>query len=502
MQTRPPLWRSAHHTDHDVTAANEETTADARPVRARLDKFETLDAFVEGYSQYFSRGGMLLPTRNPREVGSTISLQLEIRGGVVAVRAVARVDQVRTATDGSPVGMVLRFVETDEPTRALVNRILGERKQRRTAEHMAVGATPAAGSPVVPSSAGSAPVQTTTAEAARTLASDDLHAIADALDETFDSIFGGNTGSSAGGFGDIFASSRPGPTAPHSIVPQGGALAADPYPAPEAAPAGDSPLDDAPFGHAPTPSTHDGPALSPSTPDQSASDVLEGALAGLFDEPTNAVSQDAPTNAVAKAVAPPPMPPAARNHTMMGMRAFDLAAAAAAERVNTADLDSLDDNTPVPQGSMDPPEASGPLALGRIPLVRRAVDSTPTPIEREPGETGPHAVGQPSHEAPPPSGAVRIVKSLTGEFLGVPSDDSPKEDVVGDAISRLLSAEPPPASAAQADAGETALDALLAAPTPGPRPLPPTPSSTSDELDVPVGLFARLIAWFKRLFGG
>jgi uncharacterized protein (TIGR02266 family) len=147
-------------------------------INARLGKFETADEFVDGYGQYFFRGGILLPTRQAREEGDTVMLHLQIANGETVLRAEGTVKQVRTNAEGRTVGLVLRFTRLDAKSKALVDRIMEAKRELRASGEL----------PATPS----APARLTDTTTGQHLAVDDIGAIADALDDTFDAIFSGN----------------------------------------------------------------------------------------------------------------------------------------------------------------------------------------------------------------------------------------------------------------------------------------------------------------------
>jgi Tfp pilus assembly protein PilZ len=167
-------------------STQDDNSSKATAIRARLDRFSSVDDFIEGYNQYFFRGGMLLPTRQARSVGTTVSLQLEIADGTTVVRADGEVQQVRVNDAGRTVGMVVRFKRVDSATRDLMTRILRERHERRTGAN-----TPDAPSPPPENEQTPEPGTTEDPNASR-LADEDINAIESALDSTFDSIFGGS----------------------------------------------------------------------------------------------------------------------------------------------------------------------------------------------------------------------------------------------------------------------------------------------------------------------
>lgn len=147
-------------------------------IKARLGKFETVDEFVEGYGQYFFRGGILLPTRHTREEGETIQLHLQISSGETVLRGEGVVKQVRLNAEGRTVGLVIHFRRLDARSKEIVDRIMDAKRELR-----ASGELPAAGN------ATPRLRDTTTGQH---LAVEDIGAIADAIDDTFDAIFGAN----------------------------------------------------------------------------------------------------------------------------------------------------------------------------------------------------------------------------------------------------------------------------------------------------------------------
>ena len=164
-----------------------------KAIKARLSKFSTVDEFVDGWGSYYFSGGLLLPTRNTEPAGTEVSLHIQIATGESVLRGEGTVEEVRTNSAGKPVGMVIRFSKLDANSKELVKRIINHKKKNRTsaAEH------------VVEASSHSGLTDQATGE---NLAASELGAIADELEETFDSIFSGsylNVGdASESGFGE------------------------------------------------------------------------------------------------------------------------------------------------------------------------------------------------------------------------------------------------------------------------------------------------------------
>ncbi len=488
-----------------MSDAAEPTGGVPRPVRARLEKFESVDHFVAGYSQYFFDGGMLLPTRTPRDVGARILLQLEIRGGAVVLRATATVDRIRTGSDGAAVGMVLRFDELDEQSSDLVNRILRERKLRRTSEHAAVGATPAAApAPAAPPAA--------RASAEPSLAREDLSAIADALDETFDSIFSPGAMPAVGAPASAFTGLDTPHARPHAMPPtpeaaplrEMAARAAAPLvptPAPEPTPPAAAPAaPPVPRARPPLPppsrATMDGmPAFDAAAllerpeVDEADDGELGDSNRGLLDD-----SGDAAGIAAAASGTPATAPSESVSHSLDDESDDWLSRAAESAPASLA-------------ASPPPSETSVSQPLGRLNLAKVPRPAATPPGTRAVDATEPAADGADGH----PHSARAIVKSITGELPAIADTNDPH--VVEEALQRLASPEPVAPYTRREDPG---IDELLSgigvvdaanaaraaeeAAQNGAReaellPMVPPPPA-------PQGHFARLFAWLGRLFGG
>jgi Tfp pilus assembly protein PilZ len=147
-------------------------------IKARLGKFATVDDFVEGYAQYFFRGGILLPTRQERREGESVSLHLKVADGSTVLRAEGVVKQTRLNSDGRPVGLVIRFTKLDASSKHVVDRIMDAK--RKTPDSGSLQAVPL-----------NAQVKNRLRDntTGQHLAVQDIAAIADAIDDTFDSIF-------------------------------------------------------------------------------------------------------------------------------------------------------------------------------------------------------------------------------------------------------------------------------------------------------------------------
>jgi hypothetical protein len=150
----------------------DDPTSRPQAIRARLDKFDSIQAFSQGYRNYFFRNGILLPTRQVKPLGTSVSLKLEIANGEVVLRAEGRVQDHRHNADGQPVGMVIRFDRVDPACQPIIDAILQEQAALRSGRVPTVSRPE--GVPTVPDLRSSA----------------DFEAIAEELESSFDSIFG------------------------------------------------------------------------------------------------------------------------------------------------------------------------------------------------------------------------------------------------------------------------------------------------------------------------
>ena len=163
-----------------------------KAIKARLSKFSTVDEFIEGWGSYYFSGGLLLPTRNTEPAGTSVSLHIQISTGESVLRGEGTVEEVRTNSSGKPVGMVIRFTKLDASSKDLVRQILDHKKKARTSETEEVIDAGMSG--------------LTDQATGENLAASEIGAIADELEQTFDSIFSGSflsvDSASQSGFGD------------------------------------------------------------------------------------------------------------------------------------------------------------------------------------------------------------------------------------------------------------------------------------------------------------
>ncbi len=419
-------------------------------LRARLDKFETVDDFVSGYSQYFFRGGILLPTRHAKPEGTLISMQIEIAGGETVLRAEGEVKQVRRNDLGRPVGMVIRFSRLDARSREIVDRVLQHKKKiAETGSMQAV-------------------VERATARRAASgdvsaLGEGDLNAIAEAIDDTFDSIFSG--------------APEPAVTIDTPIVPDAlGGM-------PSRAEADD--LLDPPTGQLAAPDTHDG---TPAVFDEDEAASLRAQLAGddEDDDALEAIKQIAAAlegddddidEPATQQVPRAPMPAPAR--TVFGMPAFDADDAGPPVDDDDDDLFGGDDE-------------------GDLTDQHDIVDDAPASAADFLGLDAPDVDVTSDAAADDDEDDVSAGENLTASGVYRTATDDGDDSDGADT--------PPPVDAEDRDDDDDPLKAAITgaydAIDDAAHSAPILSAADQPMQTAPKGLFARFVAWIKRLFGG
>lgn len=87
-------------------------------------RFNTLEDFLAEYATNLSPGGMFIETDAPSPVGTTLHLQFSLKDGSRLIDGHARV--VRVVPHGNergPAGMGVEFLELDEETRRVIERL-------------------------------------------------------------------------------------------------------------------------------------------------------------------------------------------------------------------------------------------------------------------------------------------------------------------------------------------------------------------------------------------
>ena len=91
----------------------------AVPMKVRYDS--VLD-FVDSQSMNISRTGMFIVTDTPAPLGSTVEFEFSLSDGFVLLKGLAEV--VRVASGGIVEGMGVRFLDLDEATQRVIERIV------------------------------------------------------------------------------------------------------------------------------------------------------------------------------------------------------------------------------------------------------------------------------------------------------------------------------------------------------------------------------------------
>lgn len=143
-----------------------------KSIKAKLSKFATVDEYIHGWGAYYYGAGILIPTRKVQDPGTIVALHIEIATGEPVLRGEGVVEEIRTDASGATVGLVVRFTRLDARSKELTQQILANKREARE-ESASVSAAPSGPSEEV------APHAT----------AEDLGALAEAFDETFDKIF-------------------------------------------------------------------------------------------------------------------------------------------------------------------------------------------------------------------------------------------------------------------------------------------------------------------------
>ncbi len=87
-----------------------------------------VEEFAQKYATNLSEGGMFIRTREPKPRGTELNFKVEIADGQRVLQGIAVVRWTRAANDlAGPPGMGLEFLQLDDASRALVDRMLGPR---------------------------------------------------------------------------------------------------------------------------------------------------------------------------------------------------------------------------------------------------------------------------------------------------------------------------------------------------------------------------------------
>jgi uncharacterized protein (TIGR02266 family) len=93
-------------------------------------KSATVDEFIENHALDVSRGGIYVKTGNPFPPGTLLKFEIRLASDQAVITGVGRVVWKRDGHQGTgerPAGMGVKFIKIDEPSRALVDKLLNTR---------------------------------------------------------------------------------------------------------------------------------------------------------------------------------------------------------------------------------------------------------------------------------------------------------------------------------------------------------------------------------------
>ena len=90
-------------------------------------KSATVDEFIENHAHDVSRGGIFIKTANPFPPGTLLKFEIRLASDQAVIAGVGRIVWKRDAgTTGSerPAGMGVKFIKIDEPSKAVIDRLV------------------------------------------------------------------------------------------------------------------------------------------------------------------------------------------------------------------------------------------------------------------------------------------------------------------------------------------------------------------------------------------
>ena len=88
-------------------------------------KSATIDEFIEQYAGDISQGGIFIKTPKPAANGTLLKIEIQLRDASPVISAVGRVVWRRETAQGSePAGMGIKFIKVEDPSQAVINRIV------------------------------------------------------------------------------------------------------------------------------------------------------------------------------------------------------------------------------------------------------------------------------------------------------------------------------------------------------------------------------------------
>ncbi|MGA2447800.1 MAG: TIGR02266 family protein [Polyangiaceae bacterium] len=114
----------------------------------------TLEEFIENHAHDVSRGGIFIKAANPFPPGTLLKFEIRLVNDQAVISGVGRVVWKRdagAAVGDSPSGMGVKFIKLDEPSKAVIDRLVSTKADAGTAFETESGEAPSA-APPAPSS--------------------------------------------------------------------------------------------------------------------------------------------------------------------------------------------------------------------------------------------------------------------------------------------------------------------------------------------------------------
>ena len=125
-----------------MSDSGEKRGSDRTPVGllVRLS-YGSVEEFVERFATNLSRGGVFIRTRSPKPPGTQVAFELKLANGETVVKGLGSVLWSRQedphATPPVAPGMGVQFTELDDPSRAIIERVMERREARGVAPGVA-----------------------------------------------------------------------------------------------------------------------------------------------------------------------------------------------------------------------------------------------------------------------------------------------------------------------------------------------------------------------------
>jgi molecular chaperone DnaK len=99
-------------------------------------RFNSFEDFLAEYSVDISPGGMFIRTAEPREMGSMIYLQFQLKDGSKLIEGLGKVVWVNApGTPGRAAGMGIEFINFDDESMALIEEICASKQAAKRAKN-------------------------------------------------------------------------------------------------------------------------------------------------------------------------------------------------------------------------------------------------------------------------------------------------------------------------------------------------------------------------------